>query len=294
MFAAAAPILFVLIWSTGFVVARWATPHAAPELILLARMSLTALLMFGLALVRRDRWPPRRRLRSHLLAGALLNGVYLCTSWWAIGRGMPAGVMSLLGALQPLAVAAGSFVFLGERLPRRGWTGLCVGLVGVVMVLAPLVERGLEASVPAYVVAGAVTSVLAMAAGTMLQAGGLSRDAMPVSGAVQNVGGAVVAVVATLASGDYRWDGSPPLWLGLAWSVLLLSAAGLSLLVWMTRHQGATRVSVLLLLVPPLAALETRILFAERLSAVQVLGFAVALGGVLLARTARSRVADPA
>jgi drug/metabolite transporter (DMT)-like permease len=294
MLARAAPALFVLIWSTGFVVARWTVPHAAPELILLARMTLTAVLLGGAALVAREAWPRGRRLGLHLLAGVLLNGIYLCTSWWAVGHGMPAGIMSLLGALQPLVVAVAAFLFLHERLHARSWAGLGVGLVGVALVLAPLLGRGLGTSVPAYVVLGAVTSILAMAAGTMIQRGSLAQDGIRVSGAVQNAAGAGVALLATVAQGSWRWDNTPTLWLGLGWSVLMLSAAALSLLVWMTRHQGATRVSALLLLVPPLAAIEARFLFGEHLLNIQLLGFALALGGVLLARSKAAAPPEPA
>jgi drug/metabolite transporter (DMT)-like permease len=236
-------------------------------------------------------WPRGRQLARHLLAGALLNGVYLCTSWWAIERRMPAGVMSLLGALQPLAVATGSVLFLQERLSARAWAGLCVGLIGVVLVLAPLLGRSLGAPVPASVAAGAVASILAMSAGVMIQRSALSRDGLAVSSAVQNGGGALVALLATATLGDYRWDNSPTLWLAIAWSVLMLSAGALSLLVWMTRAGGATRVSLLLLLAPPLTALETWLLFGERLLGLQMLGFAVALAGVLLARTSSQRSA---
>lgn len=292
MIARLAPALFVLLWSTGFVVARLTTPHAAPEAVLLARMVLTALLMGGVALIQRQDWPKGQRLALHLLAGALLNGFYLCTSWWAIGRGMPAGIMALLGALQPLVVAVGSFLFLGERLQARGWAGLGIGLGGVVLVLAPLLGQGLESHVPTYVVVSAVGSIIAMAAGTMIQRGQLAQDGIGVSGAIQNIGGAVIAAAALLALGDYRWDNAPELWLGLGWSVVMLSAAALSLLVWMTRQQGATRVSVLLLLVPPLAAIETRVLFGEHLSAWQILGFILALAGVLLARAPASPQAE--
>ncbi|MBB4859535.1 drug/metabolite transporter (DMT)-like permease [Novosphingobium chloroacetimidivorans] len=288
MFARLAPALFVLIWSSGFIVARWAVPHGAPELILLARMVLTSLMMGAAALVAGERWPTGRRLGLHVLAGAMLNGVYLCTSWWAVSQGMPAGVMALLGALQPLVVAVGAFLFLGERLPARGWAGLGIALIGVVMVLEPLLESGLAISVPWYVVAGAVTSILAMAVGTMIQSGSLAQDGIRVSSSVQNAGGAAIALGATMALGDYRWDNSLSLWLGLAWSVLMLSAAALSLLVWMTRRQGATRVSVLLLLVPPLTAIESRLLFGEHLITIQLLGFALALGGVLLARSGKN------
>jgi drug/metabolite transporter (DMT)-like permease len=219
----------------------------------------------------------------HLLAGALLNGIYLCTSWWAIARGMPAGIMALLGALQPLIVAVASFGLLGERLGRGAWVGMVIGIVGVVLVLTPLLATKNAGSVPSLVTCGAVASVFAMAAGTMIQRGSIKSDPMRVSGAIQNVGGLMVALLAAALIGDYRWDGGL-CWLGLIWSVLGLSVAALSLLVWMTRHQGATRVSVLLLLVPPLAAIEARVLFDERLTFVQVTGFVLALGGVLLAR----------
>ncbi len=100
-----AAALFVLIWSSGFVVARFAVPHAAGQLILLARMTLAALLLGGAAIIRRERGPVRRQIVHHLAAGSLLNGVFLCAGWWAISRGMSAGIMALLGALQPVVVA---------------------------------------------------------------------------------------------------------------------------------------------------------------------------------------------
>ena len=294
MFATLAPVLFVTIWSTGFVVARATVPHAAPELILVVRMLLTASLLGGLAAIAREKLLRARRFGLHLLAGTLLNGIYLCTSWWAVQRGMPAGIMSLLGALQPLVVAVASFGLLGERLAARAWTGLGIGLLGVALVLTPLLTRGGHASVPVVVAVAAIASILAMAAGTMVQRGSLGGDPIRVSGALQNLGGAVVAGVVTVALGDYRWDGSLALWLGLGWSVLGLSAAALSLLVWMTRHQGATRVSALLLLVPPLAAIEAWLLFDERLVPIQFVGFALALGGVLLARSKTTPPPEPA
>ncbi|UAK25207.1 DMT family transporter [Sphingomonas nostoxanthinifaciens] len=294
MFAAFAPILFVLVWSTGFIVARLMVPHAAPEPILFARMALTALVLAALAAMRRETLPRGRRLMLHLLAGALLNGLYLCLSWWSVARGMPAGIMSLLGAAQPLIIAVASFALLGERLPGKGWLGLAIGLAGVVLVLEPLIARG-SVGMPLIAVIPAIVSIAVMAAGTMIQRGELAGDPILVSGAVQNSAGAGVALLASLLAGDARWNGGVALWAGLAWSVLGLSVTGLSLLVWMVRHQGATRVSALLLLVPPLAALEAWLLFGETLLPLQLVGFALALGGVLLARVRRREaVVDPA
>jgi drug/metabolite transporter (DMT)-like permease len=295
MLAVAAPILFVLIWSTGFIVARAAVPHAAPELFLTARLVLSMALLAGAALLARETWPRGRKLGMHLVAGAMLHGFYLCLSWWAVSRGMPAGIMSLLGALQPLMVAVASFGLFGERLAGRSWAGLAVAIIGVGCVLAPAIERSGVGSASPIGAAAAILAVLAMTVGTMIQRGPLSSDPIRVSGAVQNGGGALVAIAATLLLGDRRWDNSPMLWLGLGWSVLALSVAGLTLLVWMVRHQGATRVSTLLLLVPALAAIEAWWLFGERLGPVQLAGFALALGGVLLARARpKAPIAEPA
>ena len=295
MFAVAAPVLFVLIWSTGFIVARAVIEHVSPELFLTARLILTTLALGFAALAAREAWPRGRQLRLHLAAGVMLHGFYLCLSWWAVSRGMPAGIMSLLGALQPLMVAVASFGLFGERLSGRSWAGLAIAIIGVGCVLAPTLMKTGVGSVDVWGAVAAVVAILAMTAGTMIQRGPLSSDPIRVSGAVQNAGGAVVAIVATLALGHYRWDNTPVLWAGLAWSVLALSAAGLSLLVWMVRHQGATRVSTLLLLVPMLAAIEAWLLFGEKLGPVQITGFVLALGGVLLARaSARAPIAEPA
>lgn len=294
MFAAAAPILFVLIWSTGFIVARAMIVDADPQAILLVRMALVAMVMGGWTVAARDRWPARRNVARHLLVGALLPGLYLCGSWWAVGRGMPAGIMSLLGGLQPLAVAVLAHALLGERLGPRSWLGLAIGTLGVALVLAPAIGRGAGGVSPAAAAVG-IAAVIAMAGATLIQRGGLAADALAPAVAIQNLAGTAVAAVAVLTVGRWRWHDTALLWGSMAWSVLFLSAAALTLLAWMLRHQGAARVSALLLLVPPLAAIEARLLFGEHLMTVQLAGFALALGGVLLARSRRRTVAaEPA
>lgn len=287
MIVGLASLLFVLIWSTGFIVARATVPHATPELILAVRLALTTTLLGGAAFHARQALPRGRRLGLHLAAGAMLHGFYLTLSWWAVNNGMPAGVMALLGSLQPLMVAVASVAFLGDRLPQRAWVGLAAAIIGVGCVLLPAIERSGAGSIAVGPAVAAVFAVLSMAGGTLIQRGSIAGDGIAISGAVQNGGGAMIAIAATLFVGDYRWDGSPMLWIGLAWSVLALSTAGLSLLVWLVRHQGPTRMSMLLLLVPPLAAVEAWLLFGERLGPVQLIGFALALGGVMLGRSTR-------
>lgn len=298
MIALIASIVFVLIWSTGFIVARAVGPHATPELVLGIRLTLTTMLLSGGALHARQALPRGRRLGLHLAAGAMLHGFYLTLSWWAVNNGMPAGIMALLGSLQPLMVAVASVLFLSDRLPGRAWVGLAIAIAGVGCVLLPAIERSGTGAISIIPAVAGMVAVLSMAGGTLIQRGSIAGDGIAISGAVQNGGGALVAIAASLLAGEYRWDGQPVLWAGLGWSVLGLSAGGLSLLVWLVRHQGATRMSMLLLLVPPLAAVEAWLLFGEKLGPVQLIGFALALCGVMLGRSTRparkQEVAEPA
>lgn len=296
MIGLAASLLFVLIWSTGFIVARGTVPHGAPELILSIRLTLTALLLGMIALGARQKLPRGKRLLLHLVAGAMLHGIYLTVSWWAVYHGMPAGIMSLLGALQPLMVAVASVLLLGDRLLARAWAGLGIAIAGVICVLLPAIERSGAGSIPLLPAVAGLIAVIGMTGGTLVQRGSIAGDGIWISGAVQNAGGALVAIAAALMLGEMRWDNAPLLWLGLGWSVLGLSAGGLSLLIWLVRTQGPTRMSMLLLLVPPLAAVEAWLLFGEKLGPVQLVGFGLALTGVLLGRSQgkRETINEPA
>lgn len=283
MIARLAPILFVLVWSTGFVAARAALPHADPQLFLVLRMIATAALLGLAALAAREAWPRGRRLALHLATGALLPGVYLCLSWWSVQNGMPAGIMSLLGALQPLPIALLSFALLGERLSWWAMAGIATGVAGVTLVLLPVLGRG-GGTMEIVPAALGVLAVVAMAIGTLIQQAALAADPLRSGIATQNAGGGAVGLASYALVGAPRWDGSAMLWATMAWSVLGLSIAGLVLLAWLVRQQGATRVSVLLLLVPALATVEAWALFGEALNPLQLTGFALALTGVTIAR----------
>jgi drug/metabolite transporter (DMT)-like permease len=290
MLASLIAAVFVVLWSTGFVVARAITPYADPSLFLLARFGGTALIFALAALVARAVWPTGRDLGKHLLAGALLQGVYLGAGYWAVAQGMSAGVMALLGALQPLATAAVAAPLFGERLSRRGWTGMALGLAGVVLVLepkltvaAPVAQQG---HAPGWlVVLISIVAVAAITAGTLFQKTSLAKADLRTASAVQNFGAAIVAAVLALALGEHRWIASPTLWASLAWGIVMLSGISVTLLVWMVRRGDAARATALMFLAPPLAALEGYVGFGEMLMPVQIAGFVLALVGVVLARS---------
>lgn len=276
--------LFVLIWSTGFIVAKGLLFHAAPQPFLVLRMLLTALLLGAIAHVRRDRWPAKTRVWSQLMTGALLNGVYLCFAYTAIWQGMPAGIMALLSSTQPVGIAAWLYFARGEKLSRSGVVGLAVAVAGVVCVLEPDLANGGTGHINAVGLAAAILAVTGMAVATTIQKSRLSSDPVSVSASLQNAGGIPIALAATVLDGDNLWDGSVALWGLLVWSVIGLSAIGVSLVVWLSRHNGPTKMSALLLAVPPLSALEAYVLFGEQLAPLQIVGFVVAIAGVFLTR----------
>jgi drug/metabolite transporter (DMT)-like permease len=219
------------------------------------------------------------------MAGAVMQGVYLCASYWAITHGMAAGVMALLGALQPLFTALFAVSIMGKTLRPRTWLGLFVGFAGVGLVLAPKLMSHGVGSLTLLPVAAALVSVVAVTTGTLVQKW-LGTTDLRTAASIQSFGAAIVAVLATLLVGTPRWDGTPILWAALAWSVLVPSTVGTTLLMWMMRHGDATKVTALLLLVPPLAAVQAYVFFGETLAPVQFIGFALALGGVLMTRSA--------
>jgi drug/metabolite transporter (DMT)-like permease len=281
------PILFVVIWSTGFIVAKAVSPHADLQLFLVARFALTAVVMGSAAVIAGARWPRGRELGPHFLAGVLMQGVYLCASYWAIARGMAAGVMALLGALQPLFTALFLVFATGTKLGSRTWSGLIVGFAGVALVLTPKLASSGAGSLTLVTVGAALLSVIAITAGALVQKW-LAKTDIRSAASIQNLGGVAVAILVTLLVGKEQWDNTPILWGALVWAVLVPSVVGTTLLMWMMRHGEATKVTALILLVPPLAAVQAYFFFHETLSPIQFAGFALALGGVLLARSARS------
>jgi hypothetical protein len=264
MLASSIAAVFVVLWSTGFVVARAITPYADPNLFLLARFGGTALIFTLAALATRAAWPTGRDLGKHLLAGALLQGVYLGAGYWAVAQGLSAGVMALLGALQPLATAAVAAPLFGERLSRRGRRRA-----------GPRTEtrRG-RAGHPAWRRAAVAGRVHFDRRGRRDHRGhAVSEDFAGEGRYPQRKCGA-----------EFRRGG------GCGDSCAGARRASLDYIghfvgVACVGHRDAARATVLLFLAPPLAALEGYVGFGETLLPVQIAGFAVALVGVLLARS---------
>ncbi|KNH05293.1 Permease of the drug/metabolite transporter (DMT) superfamily [Candidatus Burkholderia brachyanthoides] len=182
-----------------------------------------------------------------MFSGALLQGVYLGAGYWAVAQGMAAGIMALLGALQPLLTAAVAARLFGERLSARAWGGLVLGLAGVALVLAPKIASqtapAAHASVlPWLVVSVGVLAIVAITAGTLYQKTSLVAADIRTASALQNAGVALVAMMLAFPLGEHRFVASTTTWSALAWGIVMLSSVATTLLGWSgaAMHRRAT------------------------------------------------------
>ena len=272
------PAVFVLLWSTGFVGAKYGLPDAEPFVFLALRLLLAGSLLAVAAVATRTRIDRVHAARA-AVTGLLLHATYLGGVFWAIADGVPAGVSAVVVSLQPVLVAALALPLLGERLVLRQWLGLVLGITGVVLVVAP----HLGGSVP---VAGLVSCLVALAggaAGTLWQK--RYGDGTPLlwGTCVQYAAATVALGLASLAVEDQRIAWTPRFVGALAWLVVVLSLGAVLLLLVLLRRGTASTVSSLFYLVPPATALEAWLLFDERLAMLSVAGVGVTAVGVALA-----------
>jgi len=215
-------------------------------------------------------------------AGILMHGVYLGGVFWAIHRGMPAGLSALIVGLQPLITAVLAGKFLGEAILPRHWLGLATGLVGVVIVLWPKLGA-IGGGVTAETLAASLVSVLAMAAGTIWQKRFASGGNLVAATLWQYVGGASVMALASLAFESRAVVINGELIFAMAWLVLVLSLGAIFLLMIMIRDGEMSKVASLFYLVPAVTAVMAWALFGEQLNPIQIVGMAITTLGVGLA-----------
>jgi drug/metabolite transporter (DMT)-like permease len=282
-----AAALFVLLWSTGFVGAKYGLPDAEPFTFLALRLLIAAALLAIAAAIARTRITREQAGRA-AVSGLLLHATYLGGVFWAIAHGTPAGVSAVIVSLQPVLVAALALPLLGERLVSRQWFGLVLGVVGVALVVGP----HLGGDVP---VVGVVSCLVALAGGT----GGTlwqkrHGEGVPLlwGTSVQYVAATAVLAVASLAVEDQRIDWTPRFVGALVWLVLVLSLGAILLLMILLRRGTASSVSSLLFLVPPVTALMAWLLFDERLHPLSIVGVGLTAIGVALAVRAPSVMVD--
>lgn len=280
-FVAAMPAVFVLIWSTGFIVARYGMPHA-PALALLSWRYALSIAAFGawIALTR-PAWPQGGAQWAHLaVTGALIHAAYLGGVWSSVKAGASAGTVALVAGLQPVLTALWvSATGQEQRVTARQWLGLALGFAGLVLVVWRKLGHG---EVTALNLGLAVFALLAITAGTLYQKRHVQPCDVRTANFVQ-----LLAAFAVTAPLSWAFDSAPVVWHpelvgALAWSVLALTLGGSSLLYLLIQQGAATRVTSLLYLVPPCTAVMGWLLFDEALGPVVLAGLGLTAVGVAL------------
>ncbi|MBC7621079.1 MAG: DMT family transporter [Candidatus Saccharibacteria bacterium] len=275
------PLLFVVLWSTGFIGARLGLPHIEPLTFLFIRYLAVIACMLAIAVVTRAPWPSDRKAWLHIgVAGLLVHGVYLGGVFIAIHEGLPAGVASLVVSVQPLLTAVGAGVLLGAVVLKRQWIGLVLGLAGVSLVVA----GKLGTDFAAHALLPATIALLAITAGTLYQKRFCPALDWRTGSVAQFIPTAVLTGAAAWLTETGRIDWTGELFFALGWLVLVLSIGAVSLLNWLIRYSNAVNVASLFYLVPPCTAVVAWLLFNETFSAMALVGMGVTVAGVYLAR----------
>lgn len=273
------PVVFVLLWSTGFIVAKYAAPYAPPLTFLLYRFAGVVAVLLALIWVTGAAWPRVPLQWLHVaVAGVLLQAVYLGGVWYAIAHGMPAGVSALIVGAQPLLTALLGFT-IGERASLRQWVGLALGFAGVALVLS---DRLTLAGVGWHATAINVAALAGITAGTLYQKKFCGPVDLRTASAIQFAASFLLLLPFALATEALNVDYTLQFWLALAWSVVGLSLAAISLLLVMIRRGRATEVASLMYLTPAVTALMAWVGFGEMLGPLAWAGVFVTMAAVAL------------
>jgi drug/metabolite transporter (DMT)-like permease len=274
------PAVFVLIWSTGFIVARYGMPHAPPLGFLALRYALSVLAFGVWIALARVAWPVGRTQWLHLsITGVLMHAGYLGGVWAAVKSGMGAGTSALIVSLQPVLTALWLSASGGSRsVAGRQWLGLGLGFGGLLLVVGHKLGIG---EVTPFNFGLAIVALLSITVGTLYQKHHVKPTDVRTANAVQ-LGAAflVTAPLAVLENG--AWQPHPELVGAMAWSVLVLTLGGSSMLYLLIQRGAAAKVTSLLYLVPPCTAVLAWLLFGEALSAQVLAGIALTAAGVAL------------
>ena len=270
--------LFILIWSTGFIIARYGMPHAEPLTFLAIRFFGVILILMPCILWFKAPWPSKSQIVHLAIAGVLIQFGYLAGVWIAIRHGMPVGLTALIVGLQPILTAV--FVsLLAEKITRSQWQGLFLGLFGVFLVLYAQINT---AGVNAQTIFFNITGLLSITVGTIYQKKYCAQFDLRTGSLIQFMTSLGLATI-----GAFLFETREVEWVleligALVWGIVGISIGAMSLLFILIRRGNATKVSSLMYLTPPTTAIMGWILFNEPLTILVGFGTLLTMLGVLI------------
>ncbi len=284
LLASLAPGLFVILWASGFVVARLTAGHVEPISFLAYRFPLAAMCMLALAMVFHQpqaTFPLRDKLHAATV-GFFLHALYLSCIYWAVTHGLPGGVSALMGGLQPLLTAFMARPMLRERVDAKHWLGLAVGMAGVALVLSPKFSVSALDGITPITAGIAFMGIVSAAFGTVYQKRYSTHMPLLPSMFWQYAGASMAVVLLASLTENFGFDGSLQAWAGLAWAVIISSVCNILILMYLIREGAVAKVSTLIFLVPGVAALITFAMFNETLTLLQITGMVVTAAAVII------------
>ena len=274
-----APYLFVFLWSTGFVGAKYGLPYADPFIFLSLRIFIAAAILFLAAqILKAPLALSRGDIRKSSLIGFFLHAFYLGGVFFAISKGVSAGVAAVITSLQPVFVSILAVKVLGEKLRWSQFAGLVTGLLGVVLVLGPT----FDSSVSKIGIAGVFVALLGSTTATLMQKKFGAGIPMLAGTAYQYLAAGAVLGIAAVVTGGTRIEFTPKFAAAMIWLIIALSVGAVLLLMRLLNSGSAASVSSLFYLVPPATALEAYVLFGEKVNTQGFLGIGITALGVWL------------
>ena len=283
------PLLFIVLWSTGFIGAKFGLPYAEPFTFLAVRLVIAAFILGIFTWLMGISWPQRWSIAGHIaVAGILVHALHLGGVFSSIHAGLPAGVAALIMGLQPLLTATVAGRLLGERVTARQWLGLLLGLVGIGLVLYNRMGVGV---ISAKGVAFAVMGLCALTLGTIYQKRFCAHMDPRSGGVIQCAAASVVLIVLAFLTETREIVWSGEFIFALSWLTLVLSVGAFGLLYTLIRLGAASKVASLFYLSPPFAVLFAFLLFDEVLGVTALIGMVIAMLGVVLVNAVRGEIA---
>ncbi len=274
-----APALFVLFWSTGFIGAKFGLPYADPLIFLAVRVLFAAIILLLVANILKL---PLVRDRSSILISAMigffLHACYLGGVFFAISKGLPASVAAVVTSLQPILVSILAMGLLKERITFRQVIAMFIGLIGVLLVLAPSVSAAIGFS--AFV--GIFVALIGSTVATLLQKKFGSDIPLIAGSAYQYIFSGIFLAFLAFVTGERHIQWSKEFIFAFFWLVLVLSVGAILILLWLIKHSTVASVSSLLYLVPPATAVEAYLIFGEKINTQGAIGIALCALGVWL------------
>jgi len=274
-----APALFVLLWSTGFVGAKYGLPYADPFIFLSIRILIAAMLLFALAKIfRMPILIGQSAITRSAVIGFFLHACYLGGVFYSIAQGLPAGVAAVVTSLQPVLVSVFAIKVLGEQLRRVQIVGLLTGLFGVVLVLGP----SFDSHIPTSGIIAILVALVGSTSATLLQKK-MGSDIPLLSGtAYQYLFSGFLLGIMAFGTQETSINWTPRFAVAFVWLILVLSVGAILLLLWLLNSGSAAKVSSLFYLVPPATAIEAFFLFGEKVNTQGFLGIGITALGVWL------------